>query len=151
MGEGKGLRPLAAEISNEMKDNSKILVEMFLAREQKEKLDHIKKEFEAFSVSRVRVQFFRLGNPPKNIAIGKEIPASVARFSIQTALTYNRGIKYLLPQFRFFPKHIAIGTSAFDESSQIPIRQEDLKRLSDPTLSTKEFHQLYRKLSGEEQ
>ena len=130
--------------------NPKILVEIFLAAERREDLDKIVKAFETVSVTRVRAQFFRAGNPPENIAIGKTVPASVARLAIRLAITYNRGVKYLLPEYRFFPDHIAIGTSAFDEASQIPVRPEDLERLSDPSLTDDRFHELYRHLTGED-
>jgi hypothetical protein len=130
--------------------NEKILVELFLPAERKKDIDVIKKELEAISIKRIRPQFFKLGNPIENIAIGKDIPAPVARLLIQLALTYNRGIKYILPEFRYFPNHIVIGSSAYDEASQIPITPEDLKRLSDPALSTPEFHGLYRSLTGED-
>ena len=141
---------IETEASEEREVNKKILVELFLAAERKKDTDSIKKEFEALSVIRVRPQFFRLGNPPENIAIGKNVPAPVARLAIQIALTYNRGVKYLLPEFRYFPEHIVIGSSAFDEASQVPITPKDLDRLSDPSLSTEEFHTLYRQLTGED-
>jgi hypothetical protein len=130
--------------------NKKILVELFLAKERKDDLDAIKKQFEAASITRLRTQFFRLGSPPENIAIGKNIPAEVARLAIRIALTYNRGIRFLLPEYRYFPDHIVIGSSAFDEKSQIPIRPEDVEKLADPSLSTEEFHRLYRSLTGED-
>jgi len=130
--------------------NPKILVEIFLSADRKEDLDEIKRAFEAVSVTRVRAQFFRAGNPPQNIAIGKSVPASVARLAIRLAIAYNRGVKHLLPEYRYFPDHIAIGTSAFDEASQIPVRPEDIERLSDPALTTEQFHELYRNLTGED-
>jgi hypothetical protein len=130
--------------------NPQILVEIFLSADRKGDLDEIKKAFEAVSITRVRAQFFRAGNPPENIAIGKSVPASVARLAIRLAIIYNRGIKYLLPEYRYFPDHIAIGTSAFDEASQIPVRPQDLERLSDQTLTTEQFHKLYRHLTGED-
>lgn len=130
--------------------NGKILVELFLAKERKGDLDTITKAFEEVGITRIRPQFFRLGHPPKNIAIGKNIPADVARLAIRLAITYNQDIKFLLPEYRFFPDHIVIGSSAFDEKSQIPIRSEDLKRLSDPALTTAQYHDLYRQLTGED-
>lgn len=142
--------PLAQE-SEAPEANRKILVEIFLAPDRRSDLDVIQKAFGSVAVTRIRVQFFRLGNPPENIAIGKNVPADVARLAIRLAVTYNRGVKYLLPEYRFFPDHIAIGTSAFDEKSQIPIRPEDLERLSDPSLTTAQFHELYRHLTGEDQ
>lgn len=127
-----------------------ILVELFLSPDNRGDIEAIKQAFEAASVTRIRPQVFRLGHPPENIAIGKDIPAPVARLAIHLAVTYNRGVKFLLPQFRFFPAHIAIGSSAFDEKSQIPIAPEDLERLSNPALTTPEFHDLYRRLTGED-
>lgn len=127
-----------------------ILVEMFLSPRHKGDLPAIEKELEAVSLTRRRIQFFRLGNPPENIAIGRSVPAPVARAALRLAVRYNRGVKYLLPQFRFFPHYIAIGTSAFDEAFQIPLLPEDLDRLSDSALSTPEFHSLYRRLTGED-
>jgi hypothetical protein len=141
---------LISEGSEDPQINSKILVEIFLAAQQKENLTKIKKDFEAFAITRVRAQFVRVGNPPENIAIGRNITAPVARLAIQMAITYNRGIKYLLPEERLSPNYVAIGTSMFDELFQIPISAEDLKRLSDPALTTPEFHTLYRHLTGED-
>jgi hypothetical protein len=130
---------------------SGILIELFLAPEQRDAIPAIKKEFEALSVTRVRPQVFRLGNPPKNIAIGKDIPADVARLALRLAVDHNRGVEFLLPEYRYFPKHIVIGSSAFDEASQIPITPDDLQRLRDPALTTEQFHVLYRSLTGEDQ
>jgi hypothetical protein len=130
--------------------NKKILVEAFLSSEQRKNRETFKKELEAVSITRVTIQFFRLGHPPQNIAIGRNVPGEIARLAIRLAVTYNQGVKFLLPQYRFSHDYIAIGTSAFDESSQIPIRPEDLEQLSDPDLSTPEFHALYQKLTGED-
>lgn len=139
-----------AQGSEDPATNSNILVEIFLAPDRRGDSDTINRAFEAISVTRIRTQFFRLGNPPANIAIGQNVPAAVARLAIRMAVTYNGGVKFLLPQYRFFPEHIAIGTSAFDEASNIPIRPEDLDRLSDPALTTSQFHALYRHLTGED-
>lgn len=138
------------DTKEEQEANRKILVELFLAKERKGDIDKIKQELEALSITRIRPQFFRLGNPPPNIAIGKNIPAQVARVAMQLAISYNGGIQYLLPEFRYFPDHIVIGSSAFDESSQIPVAPEDVEKLLNPELSTEEFHNLYRHLTGED-
>ncbi len=130
---------------------SDILIEVFLSPEQREAIPVIKREFEALSITRVRPQVFRLGNPPNNIAIGRDVPAPVARLAIRLAVDHNRGVGFLLPEYRFFPRHVAIGSSAFDEASQIPITPENLQRLRDPSLTTEQFHALYRSLTGEDQ
>jgi hypothetical protein len=128
-----------------------ILVELFLSPDHRNDIPAIKRDFEALSVTRVRTQVFRLGHPPKNIAIGRDVPAPVAQLAIRLAVDYNGGVKFLLPQYRFFPSHVAIGTSAFDEASQIPISPEGLGQLRDPALTTEAFHGLYRRLTGEDQ
>jgi len=129
---------------------SDILVEIFLAKSQQPRLDALKQEFAAHSVTRVKVQFFRLGHPPENFAVGPNTPAEIARLALHVADTYNDGVKFILAQYRFFPNQIAIGTSAFDEASQIPITPENVKRLADPALTTEQFHALYRHLTGED-
>jgi hypothetical protein len=141
---------LVAEGSENRNDNNKILVEIFLANDRKGDLEAIKKEFAAFSITKVRPQFFKLGNPPQNIAVGRNVPADVARLAIRLANTYNQGIKFLLAEERLAADYLAIGTSIFDESFQIPVSPDDLKRLSDPALTTTQFHALYRHLTGED-
>jgi len=145
------LSPLSLIASDESPgDPSSILVELFLSPDHRDDIDAIKHELAAASITRVRTQVFRLGHPPKNIAIGKNVPGELARLAILLARTYNDGVDFLLPEYRFFPDHIAIGTSAFDEASQIPVRPDDLDRLSDPALTTTAFHELYRHLTGED-
>jgi hypothetical protein len=134
----------------DQEENRKILIELFLAPDQKQNIENIKSKLNSISIRRINIQFFRLGHPPQNIAIGSNVPASVARLAIQLAALHNRGIKYLLAEYRFPPDYIAIGTSAFDEASQIPVLPEDIDRLANPELSTSEFHALYRKLTKEE-
>lgn len=127
--------------------NRDILVEVFLAPERKESIDAIKKEFEAVSITKVRPQVFRKGHPPRNVGFGKEIPADVARLAFRLAETYNDGIEFLLPEKRLAAHYVGIGVSIFDEMFQIPVSDEELKRLSDPTLTTEQFHELYRQLT----
>jgi hypothetical protein len=66
--------------------NQKFLVEIFLSQEHKKEIDPIKTEFKKLSISKVRPLFFKLGNPPENIAIGQKVPVSVAQSAIQLAL-----------------------------------------------------------------
>ena len=133
------------------RENSKILVEIFMPRDQKNDLEKIRKDFSEISITRIRAQFtYPAGLPLENIAIGRNVPAHTARHAIEIAQRYNRGVRLLLLQIKFPQNYIAIGTSAFDELSQIPITPEDLRRLSDPALTTPQFHTLYRSLTGED-
>ncbi|MFQ5597933.1 MAG: hypothetical protein ACE5GK_07770 [Nitrospiria bacterium] len=132
-------------------DPEKIKVEMVLSRKWKKEAKVIKEKLRKASVKRVMIQYVRVGNPPTNLVIGRDIPADIARLAIELALAYNKDIHTILPEFRFFPHYIAIGSSAFDEQAEIPIFPEDLERLRDPSLSTEEFHALYRSLTGEDE
>lgn len=130
----------------------KILVEVFLGKKYKKDNKALQAEWEQYGLklSRVRLQFFKLGDPPENMAIGSDIPAPIARFAIEWALEKNKGVRYILPQFRFFKHHIVIGSSHYDEDSQIPITADDLESLRNPELTTVQFHEVYRKLTGED-
>ncbi len=128
-------------------DPGAILVELFLAPDRKIDLDVIKKEFAAVGVTKVRSKFFRVGNPPSNLAVGRNVSAPIARLAIRLAQTYNREITLLLPEERLAPDYIAFGTSIFDESFQIPVSAENLARLADPGLTTEQFHALYRQVA----
>ncbi|MEK7702354.1 MAG: hypothetical protein AAB317_00130 [Nitrospirota bacterium] len=129
----------------------KVFVDVFLAPERKADAPTIKKILSDVSIDKVSIQFFRKGNPPQNIAVGSGISADVARLVIDLATTYNMGVTHLMPQFRFHPNQIAIGTSAFDELVPVAISPADLERLKNPALSTVEFRRLYRELTHEKQ
>lgn len=137
----------AAPAAKEAAGRRDILVEIFLAPERKNDVDAVKKEFEALSITKVRPQVFRKGHPPQNIGFGKEIPAEVARQAMQLALKYNDGIQFLLPEKRLAAHYIGIGVSIFDEAFQIPVSPEELKRISDPSLTDDQFHQLYQEMT----
>ena len=128
-------------------DPASIRVEVFLARDQKENAEPILERFREMSVANVHFQFFRAGRPPANIAIGRNVPAGIARLAIELAIGYAQGIKLILPQELLPTTWIGIGTSAFDEQNQIPISEEGVKDLRDPSLRTDEFHDLYRRVA----
>lgn len=132
---------------NDRGERSDIRVEIFLSPERKEEVDAVKKEFEALSITNVHPQVFRKGHPPQNIGFGKEIPAEVARQAIALALKYNDGIRFFLPEKRLAAHYVGIGVSIFDEAFQIPAAPDDLKRLSDPSLTDAQFHQIYQELT----
>lgn len=144
---GRSSESPAAPAAKEAAGRRDILVEIFLAPERKNEADAVKKEFEALSITKVRPQVFRKGHPPQNIGFGKEIPADVARQAIQLALKYNDGIQFLLPEKRLAAHYIGIGVSIFDEAFLIPVSPEELKRISDPSLTDDQFHQLYREMT----
>lgn len=136
-----------AEAEEATEDPSRILVEIFLSPDHKADADAIKRKFAAVGITKVRHKVFQLGNPPTNIAIGRNVSAEIARLAIRLAKTYNGGITKLLPEERLAPDYVAIGTSIFDELFQYPVSQADVERLESPDLTTEQFHELYRSLA----
>lgn len=122
-------------------------VELILAKEHRANLPGIKQEFGEAGFTNVHVQFVRLGHPPMNIGLGPEVPGETAREAIRLALKYNTGIAILLPERLFPPRFITIASSNFDDTVEFPIDRESLTQLQDPSLSTEEFHRLYRRLT----
>lgn len=140
-----GVRP--EERSAGTSDPGTILVELALAADRKGDLPSIKEEFAAVGVTKVRAQIYRAGRPPTNIAIGPAVPASIARLAFRLAQDYNGGVTLLLPEERLAPHYVGFGSSIFDELFQYPVSQDDVARLTDPTLTTEQFHALYRQLA----
>lgn len=127
-----------------------IKVELILARKWKKEDKAIKEIFREAAITRVFIQYFRHGEPPTNLVIGRDVPAHIGRLAIEAAILLNGGVHTLLPEFRFFPHYIAFGSSAFDEQAEIPIMPEELDKLRDPKLTTEEFHAYYRSITGED-
>jgi hypothetical protein len=128
-------------------DPSLILVELSLAGDRKGDVPAIKEAFAAMGITKVRAQIYRAGHPPTNIAIGRNVSAPIARLVFRLAQEYNSGVTLLLPEERLAPNYVAFGSSIFDELFQYPVSQEDVARLTDPGLTTEEFHDQYRKLA----
>ena len=73
--EGMKNQPILVADDPENGENPKILAEIFLSNEHKGDIDAIKKEFAAVSITKVRPQLFKLGNPPEHIALGLPSPS----------------------------------------------------------------------------
>ena len=126
------------------------MVEFYIAREQKAARETVKQEFAELGVTKVRALLFPApAKPHTNIGIGRDVPADVARLAIKLALAHNSGITLLLPEERVGRRYIAVGTMMFDLIVQVPVTPADVERLLDPALSTPEFHELYRRITGE--
>lgn len=124
-----------------------ILVELALAADRKDTLPAIQEAFATMGITKVRAQFYRAGRPPTNIAIGRDVPAPIARLAFRLAQEYNGGVTLLLPEERLAPHYVGFGSSIFDELFQYPVSQDDVTRLTDPALTTEQFHALYRQLA----
>ncbi len=123
-------------------------VEVVLAHQYRTREAEIKKEFIQAGLTNVHFQFARMGQPPQNIGLGREVPADKAREVIRLAMKYNLGVGILLPERLFPPRFVTIASSNYDDTVEYPITQETLEQLQDPTLSTEAFHRLYRVLTS---
>ena len=123
-------------------------VEVVLANQYRGREAELKKEFAQAGLANVHFQFARMGQPPQNIGLGREVPADKAREAIRLAIKYNLGIGILLPERLFPPRFITIASSNYDDTVEYPINQDALGKLRDPALSTEAFHLLYRNLTS---
>ena len=123
-------------------------VEVVVAAQYKNELESLKQEFVEAGLVNVHVQFARRGNPPTNIGLGSQVPADKAREAIRLALKYNRAVSILLPEHLFPPRFVTIASSNFDDTVEYPIQSEDLTHLLDTSLTTEQFHDLYRQLTS---
>jgi hypothetical protein len=123
-------------------------VEVVLANQYRAREAELKQEFAQAGFGNVHFQFARVGQPPQNIGLGREVPADKAREAIRLALKYNLGVGILLPERLFPPKFITIASSNYDDTVEYPIDQATLSRLQDPALTTDAFHRLYRELTS---
>ena len=123
-------------------------VEVVLASQYKNQVATLTEEFSQAGMPNVHFQFFRQGQPPQNIGLGREVPADKAREVIRLALKYNLGVGILLPERLFPPRFVTIASSNYDDTVEYPIDQAALARLQNENLTTEEFHRLYQGLTS---
>lgn len=123
-------------------------IEVVLASQYKNQLASLTEEFVKAGMPNVHFQFFRQGQPPQNIGLGREVPADKAREAIRLALKYNLGVGILLPERLFPPRFVTIASSNYDDTVEYPIDQATLAQLQNETLTTEEFHRLYHGLTS---
>jgi hypothetical protein len=123
-------------------------VEVVLASQYKNQVAALTDEFSQAGMTNVHFQFFRQGQPPQNIGLGREVPADKAREVIRLALKYNLGVGILLPERLFPPRFVTIASSNYDDTVEFPIDQAALAQLQNQNLTTEEFHRLYQDLTS---
>ncbi len=128
-------------------EEKKIKIEGYISKKFKKQKKEIIKEFLEVGYTRAAIRPFPIGETAKVIAIGKCVPAYIARHVIQKALKYTGGIKSLVNQTFLHTHWIGIGTTTFDEPSQQIVTSEQVQQLLNVNLSTEEFQTLYRKFS----
>lgn len=122
-------------------------VEVVLADQYRSRTATLTEEFTQAGLTNVHFQFAKLGRPPQNIGLGRDVPADKAREAIRLALKYNLGVGILLPERLFPPRFVTIASSNYDDTVESKIDQAALAQLQNPALTTEEFHALYRTLT----
>jgi len=123
-------------------------IEVVLAHHYKGQVSALTEEFAQAGMPNVHFQFARQGQPPQNIGMGRAVPADKAREAIRLALKYNLGVGILLPERLFPPRFVTIASSNYDDTVEYPISKEDLAHLLDPSLTTEQFHDVYKQLTS---
>lgn len=123
-------------------------VEVVLSNQYRTREAELKAEFAQAGLPNVHFQFARIGHPPQNIGLGRDVPADKAREAIRLAMKYNHVIGILLPERLFPPRYITIASSSYDDTVEYHIDLAALEKLQNPDLTTEAFHQLYRELTS---
>src|SRR5512132_2966890 len=67
-------------------------IEVVLAYQYRTREAELKQEFAQAGLVNVHFQVARMGQPPQNIGLGRDVPADKAREAIRLALKYNLGV-----------------------------------------------------------
>jgi hypothetical protein len=123
-------------------------VEVVLANQYRTRESEIRAEFAEVGLKNVHFQYARMGQPPQNLGLGRDVPADKAREVIRLAIKYNGAVTILLPD-RLFPARFAtIASSNYDDTVEYHIDEATLAKLRNPELSTEAFHTLYREITS---
>ena len=143
------LEPVAtqAETECQLVEKKKIKVEGYISKKFRKERKKITKEFAEMGNTRTAVRVFPMGKTSDVVAVGRCVPAYIARHVLTTAIKYTGGVGSLVTQDFIHSHWIGIGTTMFDEPSQRKVTTAQVNQLLSPDLDDKEFHTLYQKLS----
>ncbi|GJL78523.1 MAG: hypothetical protein NPINA01_15120 [Nitrospinaceae bacterium] len=124
-----------------------VKVEGYISKKFKKQKRAIFKEFAEMGNTRVVLRPYPMGDTAKVVAIGRCIPAEIARHVLHMTLKYTSGVDQVVNQAFIAPHWFGVGVTMFDEPSQQNVTPEQVQQLLDPALSTEEFQALYQKFS----
>jgi len=128
-------------------EKKKVKVEGFISKKFRKDKKKIAKEFAEMGNTLTALRVFPMGNTSDVVAVGRCVPAYIARHVLVTAIKYTSGVGSLVVQNFIHGHWIGIGTTMFDEPSQRKVTAEQVKQLLNSELDDKSFHELYRKFS----
>ncbi len=139
-----------AEIACEPVEERPVKIEAWMAKKKLPQFREIRREYGRMGHTYVSIFTYPGNNPSRVVAIGRCVPAYIARHVLETTLQYYGNINSLVHQGFVAPHWMGLATSLFSENSQRRVTRAQLDRLLDPSLSTDEFHDLYGKLTVQE-
>ena len=128
-------------------EKKRVKVEGYISKKFKKQKKSIFKEFAEMGHTRVALRPFPMGDTAKVVAIGRCVPAYIARHVLEKTLKYTNGVDQVVNQAFISSHWFGVGVTMFDEPSQQRVTSEQVQQLMDPALSTEEFQSLYRKFS----
>ena len=141
----------SADAPCEPLETKPVKIEGWISKKFKKDMASISKEFAALGNTRVDLRPFPMGDAAGVTAIGRCVPAPIARLALENAIKYTGGVSALINQSFVSPNWIGVGATIFDEPSQQKVTEEQVKQLLDSKLTTDEFQDLYRKLSKQDE
>ena len=128
-----------------------IKLEAWVSKKDMKDYRAMRKQFGAMGYTYVSLWPYPGRNPSRVMAVGKCVPAYIARHALQQALIYYGEVNSLVHQ-KFVSGHwIGLGTSLFAESSRQSINKQQLRALLDPALDTFQFQALYQQLTAQDE
>lgn len=128
-----------------------VKIEAWISKKDMKDYRSLRHQFEAMGTTYATLWSYPGENPSWVVAIGRCVPAYIARHVLQEALIYYGAVNSLVHQ-NFVSGHwIGLGTSLFAENSQQPISKEQLRALLDPALDTFQFQALYQQLTAQDE
>lgn len=128
-------------------EEKRVKVEGYISKKFKKQEKAIFKEFAEMGHTRVALRPYPVGDTSKVVAIGRCVPAYIARHVLERTLKYTSGVDQIVNQAFISSHWFGVGVTMFDEPSQQNVTPEQVQQLLDPALSTDEFQALYQKFS----
>ena len=97
-----------------------------MSKQYKKTLRQIRKEFSAMGNTQVTLWVYPAENPSKVVAIGRCVPAYIARHMLRKAMEYSGGVSSLVNQGFISPNYRAIHFKE-DNFVKIHIKYQNLK------------------------
>ena len=128
-----------------------IKVEVWLSKKLEKDFRWIREDFSQMGHTWTALWTYPGENPSRIVAVGRCVPAYIARHILAMGKRYLGETNSLVHQNFIGDYWIGYGTSLFSENSQRSVSREKVERLIDPSLSSAEFQALYREFTVQEE